>query len=110
MAFAALYIHQSLESTDRETVELITQSPSLRIFIIMNRIKCLKPFDQSILVYFCKRIKPILNKICNNIITANGIKMIQELSISSQGEISQAEKQCIRPMKKNLASPNVPCA
>ena len=47
MALGALYIQQRLGVTDRETVELITESPFLQFFIGLSGFQYLKPFDSS---------------------------------------------------------------
>jgi hypothetical protein len=60
MAFGALYIQQRLGVTDRETVELITESPYLQFFIGLQGFLYLKPFDASMMVHFRKRIDPEL--------------------------------------------------
>jgi hypothetical protein len=52
MALGALYIQQRLGVTDRETVELITESPHLQFLIGLSGFQYLKPFDSSMLVLF----------------------------------------------------------
>ena len=79
MAFGAVYIQQRLGVTDRETVELITESPYLQFFIGLSGYQSLQPFDASMMVHFRKRIGPELIKVCNALTKANGIAMIQEL-------------------------------
>jgi hypothetical protein len=77
MALGALYIQQRLGVTDRETVELITQSPYLQFFIGLSGFQYLKPFDSSMLVHFRKRIGTDLIKVCNDMTKAYGIAMIK---------------------------------
>jgi IS5 family transposase len=72
--------------TDRETVELITESPFLQFFIGMSGYQALPPFDPSMMVHFRKRIGPDLIKVCNDMTKANGIAIIQELLATSQQE------------------------
>jgi len=86
MAFGAVYIQQRLGVTDRETVELITESPYLQFFIGLSGYQPLPPFDPSMMVHFRKRIGPDLIKVCNAMTKANGIAMIQELLAESQQE------------------------
>jgi hypothetical protein len=104
MAFGPLFIQQRLGVTDRETVELITESPYLQFFIGLSGFQYQKLFDPSMLVHFRKRIRPGLIKVCNYLTKANGIAMIQELS-SSQEEKRMLSRQSLRPLKQNLASP-----
>ena len=52
MALGALYIQQRLGVTDRETVELITESPCLQFLTGLSGFQYLKPFDSSMLVQF----------------------------------------------------------
>lgn len=82
MAFGAIYIQQRLGVTDRETVELITESPYLHYFIGMSGYQYMRPFDPSMMVHFRKRIGPDLIKVCNQLTKANGIAMIQQLLAS----------------------------
>ena len=86
MALGAVYIQQRLGVTDRETVELITESPYLQFFIGLSAYQSLPPFDPSMMVHFRKRIGPDLIKVCNDMTKANGIAMIQELLAESQQE------------------------
>jgi hypothetical protein len=86
MAFGAVYIQQRLGVTDRETVELITESPYLQFFIGLSGYQPLPPFDPSMMVHFRKRIGPDLLKVCNAMTKANGIAMIQELLAESELE------------------------
>ena len=65
MAFGAVYIQQRLGVTDRETVELITESPYLQFFIGLSGYQPLPPFDASMMVHFRERIGPELIKVCN---------------------------------------------
>ena len=98
MAFGALYIQQRLGVTDRETVELITESPYLQFFIGLSGFQYLRPFDPSMMVHFRKRIGPDLIKVCNDMTKANGIAMIQELLVAFQegdGEAEQTELEAI---------------
>jgi len=96
MAFGAVYIQQRLGVTDRETVELITESPYLQFFIGLSGYQSLPPFDPSMMVHFRKRIGPDLIKVCNDMTKANGIAMIQELLDESQqkeGRDAEDQKQ-----------------
>lgn len=86
MAFGAIYIQQRLGVTDRETVELITESPYLQYFIGMSGYQYMRPFDPSMMVHFRKRIGPDLIKVCNQLTKANGIAMIQQLLASCDEE------------------------
>ena len=96
MAFGAVYIQRRLGVTDRETVELITESPYLQFFIGLSGYQALPPFDPSMMVHFRKRIDPDLIKVCNDMTKANGIAMIQELLAASHeedGEDPEEQKQ-----------------
>jgi len=86
MAFGAAYIQQRLGVTDRETVELITESPYLQFFIGLSGYQPLPPFDASMMVHFRKRIGPELIKVCNAMTKANGIAMIQEMLATCEQE------------------------
>jgi IS5 family transposase len=102
MAFGALYIQQRLGITDRETVELIMESPYLQFFIGLSGFQYLKPFDSSMMVHFCKRIGPDLIKVCNDMTKANGIAMIKEILASSQEGRSEAEKTELEAIETEL--------
>ena len=93
MAFGAVYIQQRLGVTDRETVELITESPYLQFFIGLSGYQPLPPFDASMMVHFRKRIGPDLIKVCNDMTKASGIAMIQELLATSQQEDGTAPEE-----------------
>jgi hypothetical protein len=86
MAFGAVYIQQRWGVTDRETVELITESPYMQFFIGLSAYQPLPPFDPSMMVHFRKRIGPDLIKVCNAMTKANGIVMIQELLAAHKQE------------------------
>ena len=105
MALGALYIQQRLGVTDRETVELITESPYLQFFIGLSGFQYLKPFDSSMLVHFRKRNGPDLIKVCNDMTKANGISMIQELLASSQEEKTDAEQKELEAIETELGVP-----
>ena len=81
-----MYIQQRLGVTDRETVELITESPYLQFFIGLSGYQPSPPFDASMMVHFRKRIGPELIKVCNAMTKANGIAMIQELLATCEQE------------------------
>lgn len=102
MAFGALYIQQRLGVTDRETVELITESPYLQFFIGLSGYQFTHPFDASMMVHFRKRIGPDLIKICNDMTKANGIAMIQELLASSQEDGRDVENKEFEAIEMEL--------
>ncbi|QPN71097.1 IS5 family transposase [Synechococcus sp. CBW1108] len=93
IAFGALYIQQRLGVTDRETVQLITESPYLQFFIGLSAYQAMPPFDPSMMVHFRKRIGPDLIKICNDMTKANGIAMIKEMLVSAEQEASEQEEE-----------------
>ncbi|QPN69183.1 IS5 family transposase [Synechococcus sp. CBW1108] len=93
MAFGALYIQQRLGVTDRETVQLITESPYLQFFIGLSAYQAMPPFDPSMMVHFRKRIGPDLIKICNDMTKANGIAMIKEMLVSAEEDASEEEEE-----------------
>ena len=86
MAFGAMYIEQRLGVTDRERVELITESPYLQFFIGLRWYQPVPPFEASMMVHFRKRIGPELIKVCNAMTKANGIAMVQELLTTCEQE------------------------
>lgn len=109
MAFGAVYIQQRLGVTDRETVELITESPYSQFLIGLSGYQPLPPIDPSMMVHFRKRIGPDLMKVCNNMTKANGIAMIQELLTESQqedGTDQEQQKQLHPPAPCPLPSTN----
>jgi IS5 family transposase len=102
MAFGAVYIQQRLGVTDRETVDLITESPYLQFFIGLSGYQYLRPFDPSMMAHFRKRIGPDLIKVCNDMTKANGIAMIQDLLASSQEDRSEAEEKELEAIETEL--------
>ena len=104
MAFGAVYIQQRLGVTDRETVELITESPYLQFFIGLSGYQPLPPFDPSMMVHFRKRIGPDLLKVCNAMTKANGIAMIQELLAESElgGRADPDERKQLAAIEEEL--------
>jgi hypothetical protein len=102
MAFGALYIQQRLGVTDRETVELITESPYLQFFIGLQGFQYLKPFDASMMVHFRKRIDPELIKFCNKLTKENGIAIIQQLLAASVQDDAEAEQEDIQKIEIEL--------
>jgi len=105
MALGGLYIQQRLGVTERETVELIRQSPYLQFFIGLRGFQYLKPFDSSMLVHFRKRIGTDLIKVCIDMTKANGIAMIQELLASYQEEKTDAELTELEAIETELGVP-----
>jgi hypothetical protein len=102
MAFGALYIQQRLGVTDRETVELITESPYVQFFIGLQGFQYLKPFDASMMVHFRKRIDPELIKFCNKLTKENGRAMIQQLLITSVQDDAEAKQEDIQKVEIEL--------
>ena len=102
MAFGAVYIQQRLGVTDRETVDLITESPYLQFFIGLSGYQYMRPFDPSMMVHFRKRIGPDLIKVCNDMTKANGIAMIQELLASCQSDRNEAEEKELEAIETEL--------
>lgn len=84
----------TLGVTDRETVDLITESPYLQFFIGLSGYQVLRPFDPSMMVHFRKRIGPDLIKVCNDMTKANGIAMIQELLAASSSVSAASPPSC----------------
>ena len=56
LAFAALYIQNRLDVTDRETVDQIRETPSMQYFCGFETYSTERPFDPSLMVHFRKRI------------------------------------------------------
>jgi transposase, IS5 family len=81
-----LYILLRLGLTDRETVELITESPYLQFFIGLSGYQASAPLEPSMMVHFCNRIGADLIKVCKDMTRANGIAMNQELLAESHEE------------------------
>ena len=105
MAFGAVYIKRLLGVTDRETAELITESPYLQFFIGLSGYQVLPPFYPSMIVHYRKRISPDLMKVCNDMTKANGIAMIQEMLAASHEEDGkiQKNKSSWQPSRTHLA-------
>ena len=102
MAFGAVYSQQRLGVTDRETVELIMESPYLQYFIEMSGFQYLKPFDASTMVHFRKRIGQDLVKVCNKLTKANGILIIHDLIISSAEDDNEVKSEQIKAVETEL--------
>jgi len=102
MAFGEVYIQQRLGITDRETVELIMESPYLQFFIGLSGLQYLKPFDPSMMVHLRKRIGPDLIKVCNEMTKANGIAMIQELLASTHADGHDVEGKDLETIETEL--------
>jgi hypothetical protein len=102
MAFGAVYIQQRLGVTDRETVELIMESPYLQYFIGMSGFQYLKPFDASTMVHFRKRIGQDLVKVCNKLTKANGISIIHDLISSSAEDDNEVKNEQIKAVEAEL--------
>lgn len=56
MALGALIIKERLGTSDRETIEQIRENPYLQYFLGLSEYSDAAPFDDSMLVYFRKRI------------------------------------------------------
>ena len=56
MALGALLIQQTLETSDEETLEQITENPYLQHFIGLTKFTNQPPFDASLMVWFRKRL------------------------------------------------------
>lgn len=64
MALGALIIQQRLGTSDRDTVEHITENPYLQYMIGLSRFQDDPPFDASLMTHFRKRIGPdVLNQV-----------------------------------------------
>ena len=106
MAFGALYIQQRLGVTDRETVELITESPYLQFFIGLSGYQFTHPFDASMMVHFRKRIGPDLIKICNDMTKASGIALVKQLLSSlPEEECTEGENKELAAIESELGEP-----
>jgi IS5 family transposase len=69
MALGALIIKEKLGTSDRETVEQITENPYLQSFIGMSAYSNQAPFDPSMLVHFRERIDMnLVNKLNQKIV------------------------------------------
>lgn len=102
MAFGALYIQQRLGITDRETVELITESPYLQFFIGLTGYQFTKPFDASMMVHFRKRIGPDLIKVCNDMTKANGIAMVKQLLADCAEQSTDSDREDLAAIEAEL--------
>jgi len=102
MAFGALYIQQRLGVTDRETVELITESPYLQFFIGLSGYQFTRPFDASMMVHFRKRIGPDLIKICNDMTKASGIALVKQLLSTLPEECTDGESKELAAIESEL--------
>ena len=69
MALGALLIKERLGTSDRETVEQITENPYLQYFIGLMEYQDVPPFDHSIMTHFRKRFdKEMLAEINGSIV------------------------------------------
>ena len=105
MAFGALYVQQRLGVTDRETVELITESPYLQFFIGLSGYQFTHPFDASMMVHFRKRIGPDLIKICNDMTKASGIALVKQLLSSLPEECTEGGNKELAAIESELGEP-----
>jgi IS5 family transposase len=62
LAFAALYIQNRLDITDRETVDQIRENPPMQYFCGFESYTTGIPFDSSLMVHFRKRISAEMMK------------------------------------------------
>ena len=105
MDFGALYIQQRLGVTDREAVELITESPYLQFFIGLSGYHFTRPFDASMMVHFRKRIGPDLIKICNGMTKASGIALVKGLLSSLPEECTEGESKELAAIESEQGEP-----
>lgn len=69
MALGALLIKERLGTTDRETVEQITENPYLQYFLGLMEYQDVPPFDPSMMTHFRKRFdKDMLTEINESIV------------------------------------------
>ena len=69
MALGALLIKERLGTTDRETVEQITENPYLQYFLGLMEYQDVPPFDHSMMTHFRKRFdKDMLTEINESIV------------------------------------------
>jgi hypothetical protein len=74
MALGALLIKERLGTTDRETVEQITENPYLQYFLGLMEYQEDAPFDHSMMTHFRKRFDKEMLKDINETIVENAIK------------------------------------
>lgn len=77
MALGALVIKARLGLTDEELVEQIKENPYLQFFIGLEAFQYSAPFDQSMMVYFRKRLPKTVVNDCNERIVRHGLTVIQ---------------------------------
>lgn len=64
VALGALIIQQRLNTSDRETVDQISENPYLQYFLGFPEFKEGRPFDPSLMTYFRKRLGPdVINEV-----------------------------------------------
>lgn len=86
IALASLIIQQTLNLTDRETVEQIKENPYLQYFLGLSRYQYKAPFESSMLVHFRKRINSkIINKI-NKTIVKSALKEPEKKENNEKGK------------------------
>ena len=69
MAFGALIIKERLGTSDRETIEQISENPYLQYFLGLMEYQDTAPFDDSMMTHFRKRFdKDMLNSINESIV------------------------------------------
>ena len=79
LAFAALYIQNRLDITDRETVDQIRETPSMQYFCGFESYTTGIPFDPSLMVHFRKRITAeMMKEISEAAFAAEAKKAIEE--------------------------------
>jgi len=78
LAFAALYIQNRLDVTDRETVDQIRETPSMQYFCGFESYTTERPFDPSLMVHFRKRITAeMMKEISEEVFAAEAKKAIE---------------------------------
>ncbi|ACK68222.1 transposase [Rippkaea orientalis PCC 8801] len=99
MALGTLIIKEKLGTSDRETIEQITENPYLQYFIGLNSYQQEPPVDASMLVHFRKRISvELVNKINQEIVKREkdkldsqvkkkGLRPEQREKITNQGKL-----------------------
>ena len=93
MAFGALIIKERLGTSDRETIEQISENPYLQYFLGLMEYQDTAPFDDSMMTHFRKRFdKDMLNSINESIVQGVMEPGGQNKAVDTQSDKDQGSK------------------
>jgi IS5 family transposase len=105
MALGALIIKARLGLTDEELVEQIRKNPYLQFFIGLEAFQYAAPFDQSMMVYFRKRMPAAVVNDCNERIVRHGLKVIRSTESQDPGDHSGSGGPSASPGDQQRSTP-----